>query len=85
MIVAFRWLLRIFAGLVILSVLSLGVLYYFLARSVPDYKESFEISGISAPIEIVRNNANVPHIFGQTTRTSTSRSASRMRRIAFGR
>ena len=66
MIVAFRWLLRIFAGLVILSLLSLGVLYYFLSRSVPDYNESFEISGISAPVEIVRNNANVPHIFGET-------------------
>lgn len=66
MIIAFRWLLRLFTGLIVLSLLAMVVLYYFLSRSLPDYDESFVIDGVSAPVEIVRNNANVPHIFGQT-------------------
>ena len=66
MIVAFRWLLRLFTGLVVLGLLGLVIGYYFLSRSLPDYTEDFALSGVSAPVEIVRNNANVPHIFGAT-------------------
>ncbi|MFT4149951.1 MAG: penicillin acylase family protein [Paracoccaceae bacterium] len=66
MLLVFRWLLRIFTGLLVLGLLSLGIAYYFLSRSLPDYNESFALQGISAPVEIVRNNDNVPHIFGQT-------------------
>ncbi len=64
--VVFRWMLRLFTGLVVLSVLAGIILYYFLSRSLPDYDEDFTIAGISAPVEIVRNNDNVPHIFGET-------------------
>jgi penicillin amidase len=66
MLTLFRWLLRIFGVLVALAVLALAVTYYFLTRSLPDYGETVRVAGISAPVEIVRNNANVPHIFGQT-------------------
>ncbi|MCA3487908.1 MAG: penicillin acylase family protein [Rhodobacter sp.] len=66
MIVAFRWLLRLFTGLVVLGVLGLVTGYQFLSRSLPDYNEGFILPGVSAPVEIVRNNANVPHIFGST-------------------
>ncbi|MCA3548148.1 MAG: penicillin acylase family protein, partial [Rhodobacter sp.] len=66
MIVAFRWLLRLFTGLVVLGVLGLVIGYQFLSRSLPDYSEDFVLPGISAPVEIVRNNANVPHIFGNS-------------------
>ncbi len=66
MLTTFRWLLRIFVGLVVLGLLVLGVSYYFLSRSLPDYNASFALSGISAPVEIVRNNNDVPHIFGAT-------------------
>ena len=66
MIVAFRWLLRLFTGLVVLGVLGLVIGYQFLSRSLPDYNEGFVLPGISAPVEIVRNNANVPHIFGNS-------------------
>ncbi len=66
MIVAFRWLLRLFSGLCVLGLVALVIGYYFLSRSLPDYDEDFALDGISAPVEIVRNNANVPHIFGQT-------------------
>ncbi|QCP85565.1 penicillin acylase family protein [Cereibacter sphaeroides] len=66
MIVVFRWLLRIFTGLVVLALAVTLIGYYFLSRSLPDYNESFRIEGLSGPVEIVRNDANVPHIFGQT-------------------
>jgi len=66
MLILFRWLLRLFSGLLALGALALFITYYFLERSVPDYSESFAVSGITAPVEIVRNNDDVPHIFGAT-------------------
>jgi penicillin G amidase len=64
MLNVFRWLMRLLTGLVALGLVCLIGVYYFLERSIPDYTESFTISGISAPVEILRNNDNVPHIFG---------------------
>ncbi|MFD1912090.1 penicillin acylase family protein [Halodurantibacterium flavum] len=64
MVVLFRWLLRLFLGLAVLGGLSLTVVYYFATRSIPDYSATHRVSGISAEVEIVRDNANVPHIFG---------------------
>ncbi|MDR7126497.1 penicillin acylase family protein [Pseudotabrizicola sp. 4114] len=66
MLNVFRWLLRLLTGLVALGLLCLIGVYYFLERSIPDYTESFAMPGVSAPVEILRNNDNVPHIFGAT-------------------
>ncbi len=66
MLIAFRWLLRAFTGLIILGLIAGLLTYYVLSRSLPDYNEDFALPDISAPVEIVRNNANVPHIFGKT-------------------
>jgi penicillin G amidase len=66
MITAFRWLLRLFTAMMALLFLALLVAYYILGRSLPDYSADFALSGIAAPVEIVRNNNNVPHIFGKT-------------------
>ena len=66
MITAFRWLLRLFTAMVVLSVFVLLVAYYILGRSLPDYSAEFSLSGINAPVEIIRNNNNVPHIVGKT-------------------
>ncbi len=66
MLTAFRWLLRLFVGLIVLSLLAVGIFYYFLSRSLPDYNATYTLDGISAPVEIVRNNNDVPHIFGKT-------------------
>ena len=52
--------------MVVLSVFALAITYYILGRSLPDYSANFVLDGISAPVEIVRNNNNVPHIFGKT-------------------
>ena len=66
MIVIFRWLLRLLTGAVLLGLLTITIAYWFLSRSLPDYSESYTLQGVTAPVEILRNNSNVPHIFGQT-------------------
>ncbi|MET4126858.1 penicillin acylase family protein [Roseovarius sp. MBR-6] len=64
--VILKWLLRIAGGLVVLAVIAVGVLYLLLSRSLPDYDKQLAVTGLTAPVEIVRDNANVPHIFGQS-------------------
>ena len=66
MITAFRWLFRIFSAMLVLSVVALAVAYYILGRSLPDYAKDYVLDGIDSPIEIIRNNNNVPHIFAKT-------------------
>lgn len=59
----FRWLIRIFVGLVAVGSFGLFITYQMAARSLPDYDEDYQLPGLSGPVEIVRDNANVPHIF----------------------
>lgn len=62
----FRWLVRIFTGLVVLGAIAVFGVYYLGSRSLPDYGQTHRVAGITAPVEIVRDNASVPHIFGAT-------------------
>ncbi len=66
MVTFFRWLVRIAAALVICAVLVVTVVYYLGARSLPEYTKTLSTRQVSAPVEIVRDNANVPHIFGSS-------------------
>jgi penicillin amidase len=66
MLTAFRWTLRAFVALLVIGALVLLVIYYFVSRSLPDYNATWAVPGISAPVEIVRNNSDVPHIFATT-------------------
>lgn len=66
MALIFRWLVRLATALIILCVAVVGLSYYFFSRSVPDYTANRSVAGISARVEIVRDNANVPHIFAAT-------------------
>lgn len=61
-----RWLTRLILATLVLAVISGGLFYYILTRSLPDYDQDFTVAGISAPVEILRNNAAIPHIFGKT-------------------
>ena len=61
----FKWLLRIAGGMVVLAVIMVFGLYFLLSRSLPDYDKTVTVDGITAPVEIVHDNANVPHIFAQ--------------------
>ncbi|MGC1494616.1 MAG: penicillin acylase family protein [Sulfitobacter sp.] len=66
MALIFRWLMRLAALLIVLSVVVTGLVYWLASRSLPDYTDQVVVYGLNAPVEIVRDNANVPHIFGQT-------------------
>ena len=66
MTVILKWLLRAAGGLVALVLLAALIGYVLLSRSLPDYDKRLEVAGLSAPVEIVRDNANVPHVFGQS-------------------
>jgi penicillin amidase len=66
MAVLFRWLIRLASALVLLALAVVALAGYFAARSLPDYDTTLQIAGLDAPVEIVRDNANVPHIFGET-------------------
>jgi penicillin amidase len=61
----FKWLFRIITGVTILALLLGYMAYYLGSRSLPDYSASYQVSGITGPIEIARDTANVPHIFGE--------------------
>ncbi len=64
--VVFTWLFRFAAGSVALVVLGIVMVYYLASQSLPDYDNTVSVDGLSAPVEIVRDNANVPHILGET-------------------
>ncbi|SHI32088.1 penicillin acylase family protein [Wenxinia saemankumensis] len=64
MAVLFRWLLRLATGLVVLIAGGVLLVYWFASRSLVDYDGVEEVAGISAPVEIVRDHAGVPHVFG---------------------
>ncbi|MFK7875390.1 MAG: penicillin acylase family protein [Paracoccaceae bacterium] len=66
MALVFRWLMRLAGVMIVLVLLMVAGVYYFAARSLPDYDRTVETQGISAPVEIVRDTANVPHIFADT-------------------
>ncbi|WP_424970089.1 penicillin acylase family protein [Dinoroseobacter sp. S76] len=61
-----KWMMRILLVSLALVGVGLGLTYYFTSRSIPDYDGSYALQGVSAPVEIVRDTHNVPHIFGQT-------------------
>ena len=60
-----RWLIRIVSGAVLLGLVAIGLIYFLLSRSLPDYDKELAVEGLLAPVEIVRNNANIPHILGE--------------------
>ncbi|WP_417727368.1 penicillin acylase family protein [Roseovarius sp.] len=61
-----KWLLRLAGGAILLALLALLGAYFLLSRSLPEYDKTLTVTGLTAPVEIVRDNANVPHILGQT-------------------
>ena len=66
MALIFRRLIRFTAVLVALCVVVVLLVYWLASRSLPDYTDQVEVRGLTAPVEIVRDNANVPHIFGRS-------------------
>ncbi len=63
MAIAFKWLLRLFAAVAVLTVVALLLAYYVASRSLPDYNATVTLDGPTSRIEILRDHANVPHVF----------------------
>ncbi len=61
-----RWLTRLVAAGVVVSVLVATLGWWIASRSIPDYDADWQVDGIDGQIEIVRNTAAVPHIFALT-------------------
>ncbi|MBM7069657.1 penicillin acylase family protein [Actibacterium sp. 188UL27-1] len=65
MALIFRWLMRLFMVMAVFVGLAVVFVYYLASRSLPDYDATYELSALTSPVEIVRDNANVPHIFAE--------------------
>ena len=59
----FIWLVRITLSVAAFSVLILFFVYFFLSQSLPNYNKTVQFSHLIAKTEVVRDTANVPHIF----------------------
>ncbi|MBO9410575.1 MULTISPECIES: penicillin acylase family protein [unclassified Ruegeria] len=66
MAIVFRWLVRIASGLVLLTLAAVLLVYFLASQSLPEYDQTVEVQGLTAPVEIIRDTANVPHILGAT-------------------
>ena len=62
----FRWLLRLFTAVVVLGAAAVGIVLWFLSRSLVDPDETWVASGPEERIEIVRDTHAVPHVFGRS-------------------
>ena len=57
-----KWLLRIFGVVVALALIGLGLGWYLVTRSIPDYDDKLELEGLDGPVYIIRDANAVPHI-----------------------
>ena len=64
------WLLWVTAGIGLGSIVLFLILFFFVSSSLPEYSKTIKVEGLSSEIEIVRDTANVPHIFGTTDSAS---------------
>ncbi len=60
------WLVRLVSLAVALTVAVALTAWWIGSRSIPDYEADWDVPGLTAPVEIVRDTAAVPHIFGAT-------------------
>ncbi|WP_299924616.1 penicillin acylase family protein [uncultured Pelagimonas sp.] len=68
MVLVFRWLFRLTVLAIVVIVLGGLTVRYLAGRSLPNYDKSLPVAGITADIEIVRDNAAVPHIMALSDR-----------------
>ena len=54
------------AAVAILAVLAFGDRYLAMRSSLPPIDGRLTVSGLSAPVDIVRDRYGIPHIFGET-------------------
>jgi penicillin amidase len=59
-------MLRLVMAAVALSLVAISLAYYLAAGSLPEYEKRLAVVGIGAEVEILRDNAAVPHILAET-------------------
>ena len=64
----FKILLRVFVVLSAIAGIAGLLVYYLAGQSLPDYDRELAVAGIDGPVEIVRNNHAIPHIFAEQER-----------------
>ncbi len=62
-----RWLFRVLLVLIVVGVGGGGGAYIWLRGSLPTIDGSISVSGISNPVEIVRDRNGIPHIYARST------------------
>lgn len=60
----FGWLLRITVGSLALIIVILLFCYFLISQSLPNYNKTIKFSNLVSTVEIIRDTANVPHLFG---------------------
>ncbi|HMD35909.1 MAG TPA: hypothetical protein VKH42_13120, partial [Vicinamibacterales bacterium] len=61
-----RWLFRSLAAIVVLILAVAFGLYAYGRQSLPAVNGTVIVSGVSAPIEIIRDADAIPHIFAKS-------------------
>ena len=57
-----KWLLRLFVFVLVVAATGAGLGWYLITRSLPDYEGEVQVSGLDAPVRIIRDANAVPHI-----------------------
>ncbi len=68
MALIFRTLVWLTTAFLVLGTIGVLTVYYLASRSLPDYDKIIPVSGLTADVEIVRDNSGVPHIFPTSDR-----------------
>ena len=55
MIIVFRALLALLLVAFVVMLGGIGLSYYFVSRSLPDYDENFNLKNLHQPVEIIRS------------------------------
>ena len=61
-----RTAIKVLAAILLLAAMTAAGAYVYLRRSLPVVNGAIQVSGISAPVDIVRDADDIPHIFGAT-------------------
>ncbi len=68
MALIFRTLVWLTTAFLVLATIGVVTVYYLASRSLPEYDKTVPVGGLTAEVEIVRDNSGVPHIFAMSDR-----------------
>lgn len=63
---AFKWIAGLAAGALALALLAAAAGYAILRNTVPSASGALALSGLSAPVEVIRDREGVPHVFAKS-------------------